>query len=518
MLVPSNAHEPYHPSSDAERFIQAALDALSAHIALLDENSTIIAVNQAWRDFADCNGLPRSSAYGLGSNYLAVCDAASWHSSDEAPLVALGLRDVMRGVLSDFELEYPCHSPTQQRWFVARVSRFEWDHHTRLIVAHQNITEMKLIQQQLSQSQRRLEAILDNVNNGIVTVDTQGIIRTANRAAARIFGYADGALVGLPLMRLLGGEFQGAATFRQLNGDLGHELRALRADGSVIPIYFSLNELRLEDGSLYTCIVQDITYRKLMEEQTLEQERMRLALEKEREMRALKNRFLSMMSHELRTPLASISLSYDMLKKYGAISTPEEREHALDNIQVQVNLLKEMIGDVMTLSRSDSDGFHIAAEDCDLITYCRDVLEEFQFHYHHTHRVEFECDLPTLRAEVDRKLLRRALTNLIGNAIKYSPRGGLVLFRLSREGEQAVIEVRDEGIGIPTEDQERLFEPFHRGRNTDNIPGTGLGLAITRQMVELHSGTLSFVSRVGVGTSFIIQLPLRQPPTHLFQG
>lgn len=518
MLVPSNAHEPFHSSSDAERFIQAALDALSAHIALLDENATIIAVNQAWRDFADCNGLPRSSAYGLGKNYLEVCDSASWHNSDEAPLVALGLRDVMRGVLNDFELEYPCHSPTQQRWFVARVSRFEWDGHPRLIVAHQNVTELKLIQQALSQSQRRIEAILNNVNNGIITVDPLGIIRTANRAAARIFGYDDGELVGLPLMRLLGGEFRGAETFRQLNGELGHELRVHRADGRTVPIYFSLNELRLDDGSVYTCIIQDITYRKQMEEYVIEQERMRLALEKERDMRALKNRFLSMMSHELRTPLASISLSYDMLKKYGSISTPEEREQALDNIQVQVNLLKEMIGDVMTLSRGDSEGFQIAAEGCDLITYCRDVLEEFQFHYHHTHRVEFECDLPKLRAEIDRKLLRRALTNLISNAIKYSPRGGLVLFRLSREADQAVIEIRDEGIGIPPEDQARLFEPFYRARNTDSIPGTGLGLAITRQMVELHNGTLSFVSRVGVGTSFIIQLPLRQPPLHLFQG
>ncbi|MCS6836875.1 MAG: ATP-binding protein [Anaerolineae bacterium] len=518
MLVPSNAHEPFHSSSDAERFVQAVLDALSAHIALLDESGTIIAVNQAWRDFADCNGLPRSSAYGLGSNYLAICNSASWHSANEAPLVALGLRDVMRGNLSDFELEYPCHSPTEQRWFVARVSRFEWDERVRIIVAHQNITELKRAQQELSRSQRRIEAILNNVNNGIITVDTQGIIRTANRAAARIFGYAEDTLPGLPLVRLLGGEFRGAEIFRHLNGELGHELRGLRADGSVIPIYFSLSELCLDDGGIYTCIIQDITYRKQMEEQAIEQERMRLALEKERDMRALKNRLLSMMSHELRTPLASISLSYDMLKKYGSVSTPEEREQALDNIQIQLNLLKEMIGDVMTLSRGDSDGFQIAAEDCDLITYCRDVLEEFQFHHHHTHRIEFECNFPALRAEIDRKLLRRALTNLINNAIKYSPRGGLVLLRLSCEGEQAIIEIRDEGIGIPPEDQSRLFEPFYRARNTENIPGTGLGLAIARQMVELHSGTLSFASRVGVGTSFTIRLPLRQPLPRLFYG
>jgi len=515
MLVPSSTHESYHSPSEAERYIQAALDALSAHIALLDEHGTIVAVNQAWRDFADRNGLPHSSHYGLGSNYLEVCDKASWDGAVEAPLVALGLRDIIRGTLDSFELEYPCHSPTEERWFVTRVSRFEWYNHKRLIVAHQNVTELKRVQQALSQSKHRIEAILNNVNNGILTVDLCGIIQTANRAAARLFGYDDEALVGQPLVRLLGWEFQGAATFRQLNGERGHELRGLRADGSAIPIYFSLNELQLDDDSVYTCIIQDMTYRKHMEEQAVEKERMRLALEKEREMRALKNRFLSMMSHELRTPLASISLSYDMLKKYGSISTEEEREQALDNIHVQVDLLKEMIGDVLTLSRGDSEGFQIAAESCDMITYCRDVLEEFQFHYHHSHRVEFACEAHQLRAEIDRKLLRRALTNLISNAIKYSPQGGLVLFHLSQEGDELVMSISDEGIGIPPEDQARLFEPFHRARNTDNIPGTGLGLAITRQMVELHNGTLHFSSRVGVGTNFVIRLPLVQPPPHL---
>jgi signal transduction histidine kinase len=167
-----------------------------------------------------------------------------------------------------------------------------------------------------------------------------------------------------------------------------------------------------------------------------------------------------------------------------------------------------MVSDVMTLSRFEADGFQINAEDADLITYCRDVVEEYQFNYHKTHRVEFECPERVLIAPIDRKLLRRALTNLLSNAIKYSPNGGRVLFRLEKLHNNVLISVTDCGFGIQEEDQKRLFEPFHRASNVDNLPGTGLGLPVTKQMVELHKGTIQFMSRPGVGTTFLIYLPL----------
>jgi signal transduction histidine kinase len=250
-----------------------------------------------------------------------------------------------------------------------------------------------------------------------------------------------------------------------------------------------------------------MTLRKRMEVEALERQRLQIALEKERELRELKNRFLSMMSHELRTPLASIRLSYDMLHKYGTVSTEEERQQALDNIHTQVGYLADMVTDVSTLSRSESKGFAPMLEDTDLITYCRDVVEEFQFNYIRTHQIEFECDERVLRVPIDRKLLRRALTNLLSNAIKYSPQGGFVGFTLARHGKSAVIKVSDNGIGIPPEDHAHLFEPFHRARNASTIPGTGLGLPITRQAVELHGGSISFVTGSS-GTTFTIRLPL----------
>jgi PAS domain S-box-containing protein len=509
MLIP---REPQNYSSvttnDTERFVQSVLDALSSHIAILNDNGDIIGVNTAWRNFARHNGL-RDANYGIGTNYLAVCDNAVLRNSSDALIIANGLRDVMRGKVVEFEMEYPCHSPIQRRWFVVRVSRFEWHNNTRYIISHQNVTELKQVHIELAQSKRRIEAILDNVNNGIVTIDPKGVILTANRAATRIFACELDELIGAHMSELMEEPFQGQSTFHKLNGIWGHEMTGRRADGTTFPMYFSLNELRLEDGSVYTCIIQDITLRKQGEYDRLERERMQVALEKERELRVLKNRFLSMMSHELRTPLASISLSYDLLKKYSKVATPEERTQALDNIQTQVSFLADMVSDVMTLSRSDSDNFQLITEDSDLITYCRDVVEEFYFNYHKTHNIEFECPDNSITAPIDRKFLRRAFTNLLSNAIKYSPKGGTVLFHLHQESEEAVIRVSDQGIGIPVEDLERLFEPFHRAANVENLPGTGLGLPVTKQMIDLHHGTIDCESSVGQGTTFTIRLPLR---------
>ncbi|MCU0512631.1 MAG: ATP-binding protein [Anaerolineae bacterium] len=508
MLISSDSHAHTGGTQEAERFVQSALDALSAHIAILDKTGRIIGVNASWQQFADGNGFSAGN-YGIGLNYLKVCDNATVRHSPDAPIIARGIRDIISGHLTEFEMEYPCHSPLQRRWFVARISRFEWYNEMRLIVAHQNVTELRQVQVELGESKRRIELILQNINNGIITIDSSGTIETANPATARIFGYALDDIHGMHLGQLITEPFTGSSTLKKLNGDLGHELTGIRRDGSTFPIYFALNELRLDDGSLYTCIVQDITIRKQMEAERLEREKLQVALDKERELRELKNRFLSMMSHELRTPLASISLSYDMLKKYGAVSTPEEKDQALENIHTQVDYLADMVTDVLTLSRSESEGLAALLEDADLITYCRDIVEEFQFQYHRTHTIEFECSERTLRTPLDRKLLRRAFTNLLSNAVKYTPQGGSVIFRLTRVGEDAVIEVSDSGIGIPLEDQPRLFEPFHRARNASNIPGTGLGLPITRQAVELHRGSIHYTTGSS-GTTFRIRLPLHQ--------
>ena len=144
--------------SESERFLQAALDALSAHIAILDASGRVIAVNEAWRRFASANdyaaggdgaGIDGAGSDGVGSNYLEVCDSATGECAEEAGAAAAGLREVMAGRRDEFTLEYPCHSPTEKRWFMLRATRLDpgpgdGSESARLVVAHTNVTELKL--------------------------------------------------------------------------------------------------------------------------------------------------------------------------------------------------------------------------------------------------------------------------------------------------------------------------------------------------------------------------------------
>jgi PAS domain S-box-containing protein len=150
---------------DSKRFLRSTLDALSAHIAILDERGTIIEVNAAWNRVDREDNFKRSQ--GRGENYLKVCDSAAGNFSKEAPLVADGIRAVMAGRRGEFHLEYPCHSPQEKRWFIVRVTRFGGDGPVRVVVAHENITERKQAEASLVDSQQRLALAKESAHIGI---------------------------------------------------------------------------------------------------------------------------------------------------------------------------------------------------------------------------------------------------------------------------------------------------------------------------------------------------------------
>lgn len=230
-------------------------------------------------------------------------------------------------------------------------------------------------------------------------------------------------------------------------------------------------------------------------------------LRAERQQRAHKDRCLSMISHELRTPLASILLSRDLLARYSEQATEEERLHYLDNIRQQVANLNEIVSDVVDLSKSTPAEFDFSPARRDLLTLCRDIIESFELVHHQTR--QFACHSPQaeITGEFDEKLLRRALSNLVGNAVKYSPDGGAIRLEVRLDGQLARITVTDTGIGIPADDAELLFTAFHRAGNVGTVPGTGLGLAIAKQAVELHGGDIAFTSELNMGTTFQVTLP-----------
>ncbi|HEY9751192.1 MAG TPA: sensor histidine kinase, partial [Allocoleopsis sp.] len=144
----------------------------------------------------------------------------------------------------------------------------------------------------------------------------------------------------------------------------------------------------------------------------------------------------------------------------------------------------------------------------DLAAFCRQLFDELRFGSDEKYQFRFSQRGELPQALWDENFLRHILSNLLSNAIKYSPAGGLVQFELIAQETTLTVQIQDQGIGIPPEDQLRLFEPFYRARNVDNIPGTGLGLAIAKKCVEAHGGQISVQSEVGVGTTFMVRLPI----------
>ncbi|MFO1446995.1 MAG: sensor histidine kinase [Opitutaceae bacterium] len=231
-------------------------------------------------------------------------------------------------------------------------------------------------------------------------------------------------------------------------------------------------------------------------------------LARERELRELKSDFVSLVSHEFRTPLEIIMSSADNLRRYHDRLSPEKREDLLVTINKSVRRMSGMMEEVLVLGRMETDGMTFRPAPFDLHAFCRRVCDEIESATgrHGAIRLEFR-DVPAV-ANGDESVVRHIFTNLLSNALKYSPLDQPVDFVVCLEGTQAVFNVIDRGCGIPEADRRRLFQAFHRGSNVRQIPGTGLGLLIVRRCVELHGGHLTFESVEGQGTTFTVRLPL----------
>jgi signal transduction histidine kinase len=233
------------------------------------------------------------------------------------------------------------------------------------------------------------------------------------------------------------------------------------------------------------------------------------AMQREKELSELKSKFVSTASHEFRTPLSTMLSSAELLEHYSDSLGAEEKRNLLQTIQTSAKRMSEMIDDVLTLGRAESGVLKLNLGPTNLRELCTRVVAEFRIAQGRHHVITLDDRFDRLEALMDERLLRHILNNLLSNAVKYSPQGSEVTFSLERRDESAAIAIQDRGIGIPIEDQPRMFESFQRASNVENRPGTGLGLAIVKKAVELHGGEISLKSAPGAGTRFTVVLPLR---------
>ncbi|HXU76585.1 MAG TPA: ATP-binding protein [Methylomirabilota bacterium] len=235
---------------------------------------------------------------------------------------------------------------------------------------------------------------------------------------------------------------------------------------------------------------------------------LRVALAAEKELNQLKSSFVSMVSHEFRTPLEVILSSSNILDRYLDRLAPEKRAAQLRAIRKSVRRMNDLIDDVLMLGKLDAGVLCCQPVPLDLAMFCRRAAREIESAVARDGAIQFTVDGINGEALADEGLLQHILTNILGNAVKYSPPDKAVEFTLRRCGPDAQFIIRDHGCGIPAADQARLFTAFYRGSNVAQTSGSGLGLVIVKRCVDLHGGAIQCQSEQGAGTTFTVTLPL----------
>jgi signal transduction histidine kinase len=229
---------------------------------------------------------------------------------------------------------------------------------------------------------------------------------------------------------------------------------------------------------------------------------------------ALRSRdeFLALVSHDLKAPLTAIKMRTQLVRRRAerdAAGLPPYVGEGLGTIESTVDRLSRQVNELVDMARLQA-GLELTLdlEELDLVELVLRTVAE-SAHDRQVHAVSVDTGGQPLIGRWDATRLYRVLTNLLTNAVKYSPSGGEIQLRLRREGQWAVAEVQDQGIGIPALEASRVFERFYRASNVaEHIPGEGIGLAAALHIVEQHGGTLQVASQEGVGTTFTLRLPL----------
>jgi PAS domain S-box-containing protein len=341
-----------------------------------------------------------------------------------------------------------------------------------------------------AQARARATEALEFVDDGVLLVDRDEIVRLLNPAAARAFSVKPAKAIGRRIDDVVG-EWQTvrdrtAGAPPPKSGTRRAELLPVEVKGS--ERWLSISAVPFSGGTVYA-------FRDMTEERAIEQ---------------LKSDFVSTVSHELRTPLAAIYGAALTLKRGDIRLEDSQRTGLLDVISSEADRLARIVNDILWASRLDSGQMSIAIESCDAAALATGVVSAVRAHAPSSVALSVEAAKALPPVAADRDKLRQVLTNLVDNAVKYSPDGGSVRISLTRSGNRLRIHVADEGLGVPAGEQERIFEKFFRldPNLTRGVGGTGLGLYICRELVHRMHGRIWLVSDGRHGSTFTVELPV----------
>lgn len=397
------------------------------------------------------------------------------------------------------------------------------------------------------------DIIFSYSNEGMIISNSKGSIRYANPKALDMFKYEFEELMGKTIEILVPENlrkeharnrtnYEKAPTNRYMGA--GRHLLGRTKDNTTFPIEISLSPFQFEGEKYILSFIANISKRKEQEDKvnemvraldnsskelhklnksleekvegrTLEladsikklkesQKATEKALEREKEVNSLKSNFVSTASHEFRTPLGTILTSLSLIKQWDG--KPEKQDKHYKRIESSVDYLLRILNDLLTIEKTDVYETSYAKEEIDLVEITNQVINDLKSTTNQKQSISFEHP-SKIKLTSNDYLFRNVMSNLIGNAIKYTKDDGIIIVKISENKNDVSILVEDNGMGIPKADQNNIFEQFYRSENTVSTVGTGLGLYIVKRNLQLINGSIRFESEEQIGSKFFVTIP-----------
>ncbi len=462
-------------------FLSSVIDNLEANIALLNSDGNILAVNKAWKDFADSEGL-EIEHYGVGCNYI---DISRVNGDEDAPLAkkaADGIEELLNGKRESFSLEYPCHGPDKKRWFMMDASRISFADSFFVLVSHKDITERKKSELEMEHSQTKYRRLVENSIMGIAITDLENNHKYVNQYYADMLGYSKDELEGKNLSEITPEEefekLERKTSFREKDKTEVYESRFIKKDGTTIDILISATPQKNREGEIIGTIgfIQDITQRKRAEER---EEFIHSLLRHDVGNKAnIIDGYLQLLLSDFELP--------DEAEKYieKTKKANDEAQNLIEKVKILRNAQNEDIGprDLKSVVEGSLEGCGTLADNRNL---------------------QIKIDKSSLEHEIQGgQLLKEAISNVVENAL-YHSEGDTVRIRAETDGQDVNCIIEDDGKGIPDDEKEKIFE---RGYSKGISEGSGLGLFLVRMILKTYDALIHVEDSELGGAKFVIKL------------
>lgn len=399
------------------------------------------------------------------------------------------------------------------------------------------------------QDQDIFNVLLGSVSEGVIIVDEQQKVVEVNASAQKMFGYTKAELIKQHLNILIPQNYRSGhdahfngfmkAKERRRMGH-GRDVYGAHKDGSIFPVEAGLNPFSVYGKNYVMALVIDISVRKEQEEkiqelnaelekkvllrtqelsETIQQlevenakrveaeEEAKTALKREQELNELKTKFLSLVSHEFKTPLSGILTSTILLSKYKLTEQQQKRDKHIKTITDKVHYLNNILNDFLSIEKLQKGKVNYKFSTFKLSKVVNEVVYNANMLLKDGQQINYPENIDSFSLHQDEKIVELALSNLVHNAIKYSSENTIIDIIITQDESTTTLQVKDNGIGIPQQDQKNIFNRYFRAENALLTQGTGIGLNIVKDHLENLHGTISFKSIENEETIFTITIP-----------